>query len=241
MASAKLFSIDPQQRIIIEGDTKTTLNIPLVNVNDLRNENHYNKNGELIHEAENPKDYDFEFAIRLKQIYPLYECEPFLNYHYNITTQKDLFLKHIEFFTLLYPFLKNEQPTKVEFIKDWIKRMKQGEPPQKKLALESIFIESNNSFELCKELFEYLEITIDGIPKISKGRIGKITGLITALKETPNIFKLEKSTLTESFLLDIFNKYLSTDFKTFSKRNELYKETYDTAIRYLKQNPPKVK
>jgi hypothetical protein len=61
-----------------------------------------------------------------------------------------------------------------------------------KIKLQSIFLDTNNSFELFKELLEDLEITIQGNVNTKKGRMGKITGLITALKETPNIFKLEK-------------------------------------------------
>lgn len=88
---------------------------------DLRNENVYDIDGNLIEEAINPKDYDFDFANRLKEIHPVYTCVDFLNYHFEKTENKELFLKHIEYHILLFPFLKDKQTVKVEFIKNWVK------------------------------------------------------------------------------------------------------------------------
>lgn len=100
-------------------------------------------------------------------------------------------------------------------------------------TLESIFISTNNSYQLCLDLLEDLQLTIDGVPNIKKGRMGKLTGLITALKETPYIFKGNK--LTNDFLLQVFNTHLTSNFKEFSKRNEDFKESYDDAKKYLKK------
>jgi len=104
--------------------------------------------------------------------------------------------------------------------------------PQK-LELKSIFNPGNNSFEVCKGLLEDLEITIDGITNIKKGKVGKLTGLITAIKNTPNMLKLDLA--TDQQLLAYFNSYLNTAYKTFSKRNEDFTESLDASKRYIKQ------
>lgn len=109
--------------------------------------------------------------------------------------------------------------------------------PELKLAerkLESIFNEKNNSFEVCIDALEYLEITIAGVPNITKGRVGKLTGLITAIKETPGMLKLESA--TDNQLLNYFNSHLNTKFTTFSKRNQDYKPSLDDAKRFIKNN-----
>lgn len=98
----------------------TQYNIKPSNTFDLINLNVYDKQNNLIEQAQNPEDYDFAFGTLLKKTYPLYECEGLLNYHYEKTDDKILFLKHIEFFILLYPFLK-AQPQKGSYIKNWIK------------------------------------------------------------------------------------------------------------------------
>jgi hypothetical protein len=104
----------------------------------------------------------------------------------------------------------------------------------KELRLESIFNKENKAFEFCLELMEELEITINNIPnslKLTKGRVGTLTGLITAIKQTPNMFILENPTNEQ--LLTYFNSFLKTNYSTFSTRNEAYKQTIDTAERYI--------
>jgi hypothetical protein len=113
-------------------------------------------------------------------------------------------------------------------IEDFVERKIKTTP-----SLESIFISTNNSYQLCLELLEDLQLTIDGVPNIKKGRIGKLTGLITALKETPNILKGYKH--TNDFLLQVFNTHLKSNFKTFSKRNEDFNESHDDAKKHLKK------
>lgn len=84
-----------------------------------------------------------------------------------------------------------------------------------------------------KVLLEDLEITIDGKPNTTPGKVGKLTGLITAIKKTPGMLKLDRP--TDQLLLNYFNSYLNTKYKTFSKRNKDYKESVDTSNRYIKQ------
>ncbi|HWY11162.1 MAG TPA: hypothetical protein VN026_07555, partial [Bacteroidia bacterium] len=93
---------------------------PKENEFDLNNKNVYSPDGELIKEANNPKDYDLKFAVMIKRTYPIYDCVKPLNRHYDKAPNKELFLKHIEYCTLLFDFLKVDQPEKCEFIKNWI-------------------------------------------------------------------------------------------------------------------------
>ena len=104
----------------------------------------------------------------------------------------------------------------------------------KSLNLSSIFNDKNNAYEVFKGLLEDLQITIGGQPQIKAGRVGKLTGLITAIKETPGMLKLEKPTNDQ--LLKYFNEHLKTNYKTFSKRNEEYNQSIDDAKRYIKNH-----
>jgi|GEM_PF-4819720 len=102
-----------------------------------------------------------------------------------------------------------------------------------RLDLATIFSERNNSFEVCEGLLEDLGITIGGKPNTKKGRIGRLTGAINAIRGTPGMLK---SDFTEMKLLDYFNAYLQTDYKTFSKRSKGYDEGFDDAKRYINNN-----
>ncbi|MBP6023929.1 hypothetical protein [Ferruginibacter sp.] len=135
---------------------------------DLPNESIYDVKGKLISKATNPKDYDFAFAIKLKQTYPIYKCADLLNYHFHKAVNKELFLKHIEYHILLFPFLQEKQTKKVEFIIAWIKEtillltsLKQKD------TLKNISANNDLSYykdeknipnqELVKETIEYFE------------------------------------------------------------------------------------
>lgn len=85
----------------------------------LRNKNIYSKHNDLIKEAENPKDYDSVFYLRLKHLNPFYKISDFLNYHYSNTENKELFMKHIKYEILNYFKPDNEQQ-RIDFIKEWI-------------------------------------------------------------------------------------------------------------------------
>jgi len=114
---------------------------------------------------------------------------------------------------------------------DWLNDL---DETLQKINLSSIFNKKNNAFEVCKGLLDDLEITIDGIPNTKRGKVVKLTGLITAIKNIPGMLRLDRP--TDQLLLTYFNSYLKTKYKTFSKRNEDYKESIDTSNRYLKQN-----
>jgi hypothetical protein len=83
---------------------------------------------------------------------------------------------------------------------------------------QSIFNPNNNAYNVCIDLLEDLQITFNGECKLTKGRIGLLTGAISAMKEKNSSFF--KQDFTEIELLNYFNTFLNTNYKTFSKRNE---------------------
>lgn len=122
-----MYSIDTQKIIVKNAKTGAITQFNSANekykpVNDfdLPNKNIYNEVNTMINEAENPKDYDFSFATKLKEIYPIYRCSYLLNYHFDKTNNKKQFLDHVEFHVLIFTFLKEEQTEKFEFIEKWI-------------------------------------------------------------------------------------------------------------------------
>lgn len=92
---------------------------------------------------------------------------------------------------------------------------------------------SDKAFEICKELLEELEITINGRPYMTKGKVAKLTAAITALKITVGIFRTD---FTDEKLLKIFNEYLGTNYTTFSKKSNLYPGLLADAKLFLTQN-----
>ena len=102
------------------------------------------------------------------------------------------------------------------------------------LQLSDIFNKANNSYEICQYLMEDLELTIDKKPNpdLKRGRIGNLTGLLSAIKETPGMLILDRPTNQQ--LLNHFNKFLNTDYSTFSTRNEDYPTAHQTAIKYIR-------
>lgn len=101
-------------------------------------------------------------------------------------------------------------------------------------AIDFIFNNKTNAYEVFKGLLEDLEIVVDGKAKIKKGRVGKLTGLITAIKETPHMLKIQNP--TDKQLLEYLNNFLKTSYKTFSKRNDDYLPSVDDAKRYIKNH-----
>lgn len=103
-----------------------------------------------------------------------------------------------------------------------------------KITLSSIFNNSNNSYDVCIQLLDDLELTIDGISNTQPGRMGKLTGLITAIKKTPGMLKLDKP--TDKLLLRYFNTHLGTNYTTFSKVGKAYNESIDQSNRFIGRN-----
>lgn len=98
-------------------------------------------------------------------------------------------------------------------------------------SFKNIFNEGKNAYDVCIELLENLEITINGIPRVKTGRAGNLMGAIIAMKETPHFFKQE---FTENDLLKYFNTHLGTNFKTLAKRSKDYPVSYDESKRFIK-------
>lgn len=95
-----MYSIDKQIARVKNADAITETAVDPLNPFDLVNASDYDSKGNLIRAAENPKDYDVIFAVRLSKIRPAYKCEEFLNHHFDNAPNKRLFLKHIEFHVL---------------------------------------------------------------------------------------------------------------------------------------------
>lgn len=114
-----MFSIDRTIRITHNQKTgeTTTANFKLKNEFDLQNWDTYDLKGNII-KIEDQSHYDFEMSIKLERTYPYYKCADLLDYHFNKTKDKDLFLKHLKH-VLLYKWT-TEQPEKRKFINEWI-------------------------------------------------------------------------------------------------------------------------
>ncbi|HUZ57890.1 MAG TPA: hypothetical protein VMU83_03840 [Hanamia sp.] len=102
--------------------------------------------------------------------------------------------------------------------------------------LASIFNEKNNSFNVCKELMDELDLTINGKPnpKIKIGRMGNLTGLIRAIKSQSGMLKIEKPTDME--LLSYFNAYLNTRYVSFSIKGNDYNNSLLISKDYIKKH-----
>jgi len=96
---------------------------------------------------------------------------------------------------------------------------------------EGIFNPNNNSYKVCIDLLEDLEITVDGVCRLTKGKAGPLVGAILAMKETPNFFKQD---FIQKELLTYFNSHLDTSFTTLDKRSKESKSSYDDAKRFIK-------
>ena len=129
------------------------------------------------------------------------------------------------------------QKLEIQYIPEIIKLQKDlGTKKEEIIPLVSIFNKKNNAFKVCLELLDDLELTIDGKPNPDnkKGRVGKLIGLISAIKDTPGMLILDKPKQLQ--LLKYFNSYLHTTYKTFSKRSEDYRASLDISKRYIKSN-----
>jgi hypothetical protein len=104
--------------------------------------------------------------------------------------------------------------------------------PKKENELKSIF-SNEAAFQICIDLLDDLEITIEGNSR-EKIKPGKLSGAIMAMKETPGLFKVD--TITEKELIGYFNTYLQTSIKSMYKRSKSFDEAFDDAKNYLKQN-----
>jgi hypothetical protein len=98
---------------------------------------------------------------------------------------------------------------------------------------EGIFNPKNNSYKVCIELLEDLEITANGVSRLKKGKAGLLVGAIIAMKETPYFFKQD---FKEMDLLTYFNMHLCTSYKVLNKRTDGYKSSYDDAKKFIKCN-----
>lgn len=100
-------------------------------------------------------------------------------------------------------------------------------------SLKSIFNPQSNAYNVCIELLEDLEVTVNGECRLTVGKAGPLIGAITAMKETPYFFKQD---FTDIELLGYFNSHLNTTYSTFNKRSSEFKASYPEAKAFLKAN-----
>ena len=98
---------------------------------------------------------------------------------------------------------------------------------------KDIFNPNNNSFQVCIDLLEDLEITINGLNRLKSGKVGALSATIVATKETIYFFK---QTFTDKELLKYFNTHLNTDSKYINKRTKEFKASYHEAKAFIKTN-----
>lgn len=91
--------------------------------------NHYTEDGKVVFKSED-YFYDYHFVIQLNKIQPVYRCEAMLDYHFQRTQDKPLFLKHIRY--VILPFQDASVKLKDEVIKEII--MKWLDAKEKELA-----------------------------------------------------------------------------------------------------------
>jgi len=229
-----MFSISEVKRCFYDAATGLTTNhsgprYTGISKYDLPNSNIYNLEAELL-EVADQVTYNTEYLLYLFHAHIL-EVRNFLDHHFGSTPDRAAFLDYNEYGIMTDTHLSEG---KRKLISAWIAEQRQNCEPNNKYNLQSIFNDTNNSFNVCLELLEDLELTIDGIANTTSGRVGKLTGLITAIRRTPGMLKLDNP--TEKLLLLYFNSFLNTTYKTFSKRNEDYLPSIDTAQRYIKIN-----
>lgn len=97
----------------------TTYNKPNSREHDLRNENIYSTNGELLEEA-SQGTYNTCFLLRLDRMYIL-DVEPFLEHHYQYTSDRKKYLDYVEFGMGYSPTLTEGIKNKIV---DWCKSKK---------------------------------------------------------------------------------------------------------------------
>lgn len=101
-----------------------------------------------------------------------------------------------------------------------------------RLTFDEIFYNTRTK-ELCIELLEDLEITVEGKPNnLTRFDAGKIAGAIIAMKKR---FKFFKTDFTEAQLLKYFSDFLETPFKRYRKNTRQFREAYEDSDDFLKK------
>lgn len=138
-----------------------------------------------------------------------------------------------------FPTPEQKKYREMEVLVLWLKILKQKranlEQPEKKQTpdFQSIFNPNNNSYKVCIDLLEDLEITLNGVCRLTKGKAGPLIGAIRAMKETHSFFKYD---FTEVELLNYYNEHLNTSYTTFNKRSKESTFSYDEAKKFIRLN-----
>ena len=237
-----MYSIDKQQTITVNTGSEIAVidsqniqpglslvrrNIKPINEFDLVNISHFDLNGNVVMEALNPKDYDFEFSKRLASIMPMYRIGNFLQYQYQQTPDKALFLQHIQFHVVLY-WHRGEKKILSErekYIIAWIEKKKgegtKGEtPPQKfesylnakgkKLLPYLVKTYSNAK----PQIIAFMLCALKKLKYLEAGSLANQTNLHEALKETFGNIGQRQSLNTNLHKLATPDEYLTNQINT---------------------------
>ena len=144
------------------------------------------------------------------------------------------YLKYVfEIYQSYYEKLKIESSLLFENYKEIISKNYTKENEEViTLDFRSIFNPANNSHQVCIDMLEDLEITHNGTCRLTKGKASPLIGAISAMKLTPFFFKQD---FTDMELLNYFNGYLSTDYKTFARRGDMFESNYEDAATFIKR------
>lgn len=106
--------------------------------------------------------------------------------------------------------------------------------PENSIAqFQSIFNPDNNAYQVCIDLLEDLEVTVNGTCRLTIGKAVPLVGAIAAMKETPHFFKQD---FNDKELLSYFNGHLNTEYKTFARRGKSFESDYDDAKTFIRNN-----
>jgi hypothetical protein len=151
--------------------------------------------------------------------------ESILNENFKPSEEHIEYLKYIfGIYQIYYEKLKIESGLLFEKYKNIIgKNYTEGTDKVVKIDFESIFNPQNNAYQVCIELLEDLQITINGVSKMTEGRMGLLSGAIIAMKEKKGRFF--KQDFTDMELLNYFNAHLNTNYKALNKRSNAFDES----------------
>lgn len=136
-----------------------------------------------------------------------------------------------------FPTPEQKKYREMEVLVLWLKILKQKranlKQPEKKQTpdFQSIFNPNNNSYKVCIDLLEDLEITVNRVCRLTIGKAGPLIGAIAAMKDTLKFFKQD---FTDMELLTFFNRHLDTDYKTFARRGKLFESSYEDAEDFIR-------
>lgn len=101
---------------------------------------------------------------------------------------------------------------------------------ENRLVAPTAIFASEEAMKSCNELFEHLQITVDGICQLTQRKGYMLKAAVVAMRQTPKFFKVDWT--ADKFMLH-FCKFLGVSFKRI-KPGGKYPEVLDDAERFLR-------